>query len=139
MQKLTISVLFFSFCCMAFGQNTPHWKVIKLVTLNHRTAGILQTTLFTPAKPDFYRLSAYISSTGSSQAAWTLSFSFNDLNGQYEQVGTSCSDGPPSPPLGFVFVPQPGVPVNYVVSPIGEPAGYYDVVFTVEQLQAGGL
>jgi hypothetical protein len=35
----------------------------------------------------------------------------------------------------FVFVPQPGTPFNYSVSPVGVEAGYYDVVFTIEKLQ----
>jgi hypothetical protein len=135
MRKLTIYSLFLVFCCLAFGQTAPQWKVIKAVTLNHQTAAIPPTSLFTPTNPGFYRLSAYISSAGTSQAVWTLSFSWNDLNGVYEQSGTTAIDGPPSPPLGFVFVPQPGLPVNYSVSPVGLEAGYYDVAFTVEQLQ----
>lgn len=138
MRKLTLCSLFFAFCCVAFGQAAPQWKVIKLVTLNHQTAAVSQTTLFTPTNPGFYRLSAYISSAGSSQAIWTLSFSFNDLNGEPEQVGTTAADGPCSPSLEFVFAPQPGVPVSYSVSPVGIEAGYYDVMFTIEQLQAGG-
>jgi hypothetical protein len=135
MRKLTVCSLFLAFCCVAFGQTVPQWKVIKAVTLNHQTAAIPPTILFAPANPGFYRLSAYISSAGSSQANWTLSFSWNDLNGVYEQSGTTAIDGPPSPPLGFVFVPQPASPVNYWVTPLGVEAGYYDVAFTIEQLQ----
>jgi hypothetical protein len=138
-RKLTIGVLFFAFCCVAFGQTTPQWKVIKTVTLKQRSAAVQQTTIFTPTKPGFYRLSAYISSAGSSQANWELFFLFNDLNGQYEQVGTAAADGPPSPALEFPFVPQSGKPVIYMVVPAGEAAGYYDVVFTIERLPISGL
>jgi hypothetical protein len=136
-RKLTIGLVFVAFCCVAFGQTAPQWKVIKVVTLSHQTTAIPQTTLFTPTNQSFYRMSAYISSAGSSQAIWTLSFSWNDLNGEYEQTGTSAADGPPSPALVFVFVPQSGTPFNYSVSPVGAEAGYYDVVFTIEQLQTG--
>jgi len=136
-RKLTIGLLFIAFCCAAFGQAAPQWKIVKVVTLSHQTTAIPQTTLFTPANQGFYRVSAYISSAGSSQADWTLAFSWNDINGEYEQTGTTAADGPPSPALGFVFVPQPGTPVNYSVSPVGVEAGYYDVVFTIEQLQTG--
>jgi hypothetical protein len=134
-RKLTIGFLFVVFCCAALGQTAPQWKIIKVVTLNHQTTAIPQTALFTPTDQSFYRMSAYISSAGSSQAIWTLSFSWNDLNGEYMQTGTTAADGPPSPALVFVFVPQLETSFNYSVSPVGVEAGYYDVIFTVEQLQ----
>jgi hypothetical protein len=118
-------------------QTERQWRVIRDVALTNQTAGIPETTLFTPTKAGLYRYSIYLSGTGQS-GLWTLSINYHDLTGQATsipvQIGPFSGDANAiwtSLPLAPISV-QPGTPVTFTI--FGSGPATYNVGVTIEQL-----
>jgi hypothetical protein len=136
MRKTTICLLLLLSSLAAFGQSELHWTVVKHVILTSQSAAIPRTTIFTPTKPGFYRLSAYISTAGQ-YASWNLEFYWTDAAGEATNVYINAETGPCSggqnctaAQMSYVLVPQAATPVSYAVVPYDTPAGAYNIVFT---------
>jgi len=128
MRKATMCLLMLLCSLPAFGQNQRQWKVVRHRAVAGLTVKIPLTTLFTPTKPGFYRLCAYISSTGGIKT-WQLDWQWTDIAGTL--LEGSIVGGNPSQVV-FLLVPKGGTPVVYSTEGQG---GSYNIVYTIEQLQ----
>jgi hypothetical protein len=119
-------------------QPQPQWRVVREIGLTNQTAGIPQTTFFTPTKAGLYRYSIYLSGTGQG-GQWNLFIHYFDLSGFESniqlQIGPS-SAGYKAMWANLPVAPisaEPGVPVTFYIS--GSGPATYNVGMTLEQLE----
>jgi hypothetical protein len=148
MRKPTIC-LFLILCSLAaFGQKQPQWKVVKHLIRTNQLSQIPETAIFTPTKPGLYRLSAYLSVADALYVVRNLQFNWTDAAGEPANVSINATNSKCSATYcsfsninSYVFIPQAGIPVSYLVYSEGNlaipflPPGSYNIAFTIEQLQ----
>jgi len=113
---------------VAYGQSQPQWKVVLHVARFSQTKSTPLTTILTPTKPGFYRLSAYISGSGATED-WIALFNLYDVTGTSQTLTLKGTLGQ----LSYLFVPEPGLPVTCEV--VGS-SGEYNIVATIEKLSS---
>jgi hypothetical protein len=144
MRKATIYFLLVLCSATAFGQQQPQWKVVASVVLFNSDQTIpYGTTLYTPTEPGIYRVSVYLSTTGSSNRqsrdSYVLEVLGYDISGfQTIDVETGVVCSTPTfysmPPL--VLSLKPDVPLAYNLYAYLQSASYcyYNLIISVEQL-----
>jgi hypothetical protein len=130
MRRTTTCLLLLLCSLAAFGQSKAQWTVIRHMALTGQSAPIPKTTIFVPAEPGFYRLSAYISE--SSNKGWFLRFNWIDLSGADQTLDVNPTGESVAQIGSYVFVPVTGVPVSYLVE---GSASEYNIAFTIEKLK----
>jgi hypothetical protein len=123
------------------AQVQPQWTVIASEKLVAQNTPIAPVTLFTPKGIGLYRVSAYMSVSGSTpESGWILKFNITDsTTGRNVSQSLAVSDGRGNNGLGTIsaaiFSPESGIPVTYEVDPETGAEIQYTVMFTIEALQ----
>ena len=130
---LLISLLFFSL--VGWSQQ---WSVTNSVTLLGQGKSIAPTALFTPNQDGFYRVSFYLSATGSGKSPGGIvsEYDATDITGYpvSKQLNFSCNGGQYMSLGPLFYALKAGEPFTYYVALAGTGCDY-NIGLVVEQLQ----